>query len=97
MTVPMFQREVSHCEGRCSSCRVALAPSDGDMGITGLGLVGWSAAVFLMPLAGMVLGAVWSGEGSRQLVGAIAGGGVGVAFVRALLRLVRGAGGGKLP
>ena len=83
--------EGASCPGRCPVCSKnapASVPPEGDTGPYGWPLVGWSAAVFLLPVLAGVAGAAWAGPGSRGAAGGLAGFAAGVA-VAALLHRIR--------
>lgn len=80
------------CAGRCELCETLPGAKDvaGSGSLAGGRMVWASAAVFLLPLAGAIAGAVWVRTGpSRQLAAALAGFVAGVAAAAGLIRWSR--------
>ncbi len=81
------------CGGTCAGCGGAKPPTTaGESGSepSGWPLVGWSAAVFLLPLLTAVAGAWLAGsDRTRQTLGALAGLAVGAGGAAVALRWSR--------
>ena len=80
------------CAGRCEQCETVRGTEEaaGPGSLAGGRMVLASAAVFLLPLAGAIAGAVWVRTGpSRQLAAALAGFVAGVAAAAGLTRLIQ--------
>lgn len=80
------------CAGRCEQCETVRGVKEvaGPGSLAGGRMVLASAAVFLLPLAGAITGAVWVRTGpSRQLAAALAGFAAGVAAAAGLIRWLR--------
>ena len=76
------------CSGKCVSW--VLEKREWGRGrvpdVEGWRMVGWSAAVFLVPVLGAIAGAVCGGQGAGQWVCGISGFGVGVGAAWAIYR-----------
>jgi len=91
----VLKKTGASCVTGCSACRLGDAPKPAPGGLTGWRLVVSAFAVFLLPLALALGGAMLVGGGQvgrvlGALCGLIVGGGLGVVIARRVSRSVRG-------